>query len=467
MRWEQTVEFAALSDIGFRRQNNEDSSTVLIAPRPEVYQEIGHLFLVADGMGGHAVGELASKLAADTVPLAFQKSPEESFPDALRLAIEEANTVIHNRGERNTDFRKMGTTCTTLVLTPEGALVGHIGDSRCYRIRGRRIDQLTFDHSLQWELLRQGKQRREEILLQQPRNVITRCLGPEAAVQVDIEGPFPVLPGDVYLLCSDGLTGLLTDPEIGLIASYLPPVEACRLLVNLANLRGGTDNITVVIARVGALPEGLSEMSMPSLPAAADPMSWGWFVGWCSWGILLAISITVILSGKVVEGLLMLGVVLVILGGLVIGGLRVRSKRPRAADSDQTLYYQPHRSAEFKLTSEFMGMLTALEQTLQTTAMEEGWSIDWNEHKRAYEQMSKCLAERAYAAALSPLGKAIHVLMSSIQEARRRMDHALKWGGKTPSPPTRSKPATEKANSDKANADKPNADKPNANQPAP
>src|SRR5215213_5237945 len=129
MRWEQSVEYAALSDIGFRRQNNEDSSAVLIAPRSEAFQEIGHLFLVADGMGGHAVGELASKLAADTVPLAFQKLRGEDFTDALRLAIEEANTVIHNRGERNTDFRKMGTTCTTLLLSPAGAIVGHIGDS--------------------------------------------------------------------------------------------------------------------------------------------------------------------------------------------------------------------------------------------------------------------------------------------------------------------------------------------------
>lgn len=444
MRWEQSVEYAALSDIGFRRQNNEDSSAVVIAPRAEVYQEIGHLFLVADGMGGHAVGELASKLAADTVPLAFQKSRQEPFSDALRHAIEEANTVIHNRGERNTDFRKMGTTCTTLLLSPEGAIVGHIGDSRCYRIRGRRIDQLTFDHSLQWEMLRQGRKRREEILLQQPRNVITRCLGPEPQVQVDIEGPFAVLPGDIYLLCSDGLTGLLSDPEIGLIASNLPPVEACRLLVDLANLRGGTDNITVVIARVGDLPEGLPESSLPTVAAPPDHMSWGWFALWCLWGIILAVSITMMLSGRVVEGLLVLGGVLIALGGLVIGGLRLRSQMAPIADSDQTLFWQPHRSAEFKLNAEFLGMLASLEQTLQATAMEEGWSIDWNEHKKAYEQASKALSERAYAAALMPMGKAIHVLMASIQEARRRMDHAQKWGWKTPLPPTRSKPTTEK-----------------------
>ena len=439
MRWEQKVEFAALSDVGFRRQNNEDSNTVLMATRSEVYHQFGHLFLVADGMGGHAVGELASKIAADTVPLAFQKAQPDSISDALRQAIEEANTVIHNRGERNTDFRKMGTTCTTLVLSPHGALVGHIGDSRCYRIRGRRIDQLTFDHSLQWELIRQGKQRREDILLQQPRNVITRCLGPEAVVEVDIEGPFPVLPGDVYLLCSDGLTGLLTDPEIGLIARYLPPVEACRLLVDLANLRGGTDNVTVVIAHVGDLPQGLSESSAPVLDLRPDRTSWGWFAAWCGWGILFAISITLMLSGRVVEGLLVMGVVWIAFGALIISGLRLR---PLAspADEQDTVLWRPHRSAEFKLSSEFLGMLASLEQTLQATAQEEGWSIDWSEHKTAYEQASQALAGREFQAALMPLGKAIHVLMASIQEARRRMDRAVKWGGKTPLPPNRPNP---------------------------
>ncbi len=439
MRWEQTVEFAALSDIGFRRQNNEDSNTVLMAARSEVYQQFGHLFLVADGMGGHAVGELASKIAADTVPLAFQKARPDPFADALKHAIEEANTVIHNRGEKNSDFRKMGTTCTTLVLSPQGALVGHIGDSRCYRIRGRRIDQLTFDHSLQWELIRQGKQRREDILLQQPRNVITRCLGPEPDVEVDIEGPYPVAPGDIYLLCSDGLTGLLTDPEIGLIARYLPPVEACRLLVDLANLRGGTDNVTVVIARVGDLPEGLSESSVPMLAVRPDRTSWGWFAAWCGWALLLAISIVLMISGRVVEGLLVLGGVLIGFGALIICGLRLKTLAGPSDDQEQTVLWRPHRSAEFKLSSEFLGMLAALEQTLQATALEEGWSIDWNDHKAAYEQASQALAAREFQAALLPLGKAIHVLMASIQEARRRMDRAVKWGGKTPLPPSRAK----------------------------
>jgi len=129
-----------------------------------------------------------------------------------------------------------------------------VGDSRLYRIRDARIDQLTFDHSLQWELIREGKKKKEDILRNEPRNVITRCLGPEAEVNIDIEGPHPVLPGDVYLLCSDGLTGFINDSEIGVVASELP-----RLTLPAPDQYGqpprGADNITVLIARVGDIPE--------------------------------------------------------------------------------------------------------------------------------------------------------------------------------------------------------------------
>src|SRR4029079_4619457 len=136
------------------------------------------------------------------------------------------------------------TTCSVLVLSPQGAVIGHVGDSRVYRIRGQRLAQLTFDHSLQWELIRQGKLAQEEIFLKEPRHVITRSLGPEEKVQIDIEGPHGVFPGDTYVLCSDGLTGHVSDAEIGAVAGSLRPAEASRLLVNLANLRGGSDNIT-------------------------------------------------------------------------------------------------------------------------------------------------------------------------------------------------------------------------------
>ncbi len=149
-------------------------------------------------------------------------------------------------------------------------MIAHVGDSRLYRIRGDRIDQLTADHSVQWELMRQGRLRPDEVFLHESRHVITRSLGPEPVVQVDIEGPYAVLPGDVYLICSDGLTGHVQDAEIGIIARELPPPEACRMLVNLANLRGGSDNVTVVIARVASSPGVPEEEEAPRRRAGSD-----------------------------------------------------------------------------------------------------------------------------------------------------------------------------------------------------
>ena len=237
MLWEQQIRYAALSDVGFRRKNNQDACVVHLSPDQETWQQRGHLFVVADGMGGHAVGELASKIAVDTIPNTFDKLRQLSPIAALKASVEAANAAIYQRGIQNKDFLRMGTTCTALLLCPQGAIVGHVGDSRVYRIRQRQIDQLSCDHSLVWELIQQRKIHPRDAERLCPRNVITRSLGPEETVQVDIEGPIPVLPGDVFLLCSDGLCCQLNDAEIGMIASELPPGEATRLLVNLSNLR--------------------------------------------------------------------------------------------------------------------------------------------------------------------------------------------------------------------------------------
>ena len=152
--WENCLETAALSDIGLRRGNNQDSMAVALAASQEKWETRGHLFMVADGMGAHAAGELASKVAADTIPLAYNKLLDQPAPNALRSAVLDANAQIHSRGSASDDFRGMGTTVTVLVLLPQGAVVGHVGDSRAYRVRGNRIQQLTFDHSLVWELRR-------------------------------------------------------------------------------------------------------------------------------------------------------------------------------------------------------------------------------------------------------------------------------------------------------------------------
>ncbi len=247
MNWENRLQHAAHTDVGMRRFNNQDSHAVKLADDLEAWKDRGHFFMVADGMGAHAAGELASKLAVDGVQHLYYKYSDLSPPDALKKAILETNAEIHRRGQANSDFHNMGTTASTLLLLPQGALIAHIGDSRVYRLRENLLEQLTRDHSLVWELREQLSDKSELAI---PKNVITRSLGPNASVQVDIEGPLPVALGDTFLLCSDGLTGRVTDEELASVLGTLPPNEAVHLLIDLANLRGGPDNITVLVAKV-------------------------------------------------------------------------------------------------------------------------------------------------------------------------------------------------------------------------
>ena len=140
------------TDVGRRRANNQDAKAVLEPWSREQYRRRGWLFVVADGMGAHAAGETASALAAEQVPLIYEKHAVRSPLLALRTSIEQANAEIHAKGESSLDLKGMGTTCTALAILPRGAIVGHVGDSRAYRIRGDSIEQLSKDHSLVWEL---------------------------------------------------------------------------------------------------------------------------------------------------------------------------------------------------------------------------------------------------------------------------------------------------------------------------
>ena len=214
------------------------------------FQQRGHVFMVADGMGGHAAGELASKIATDVISLDYRKLLDQTPPEALLSAVLDANHQIHVRGQASPEFRGMGTTATILVLLPTGALLAHVGDSRCYRVRGNRIEQLTFDHSYVWEMQAAGQLPEGGIPGFISKSSITRSLGPHPTEQVDLEGPHPVQAGDTFLLCSDGLSNQVKDEEIGLVLSCLPPAEAVHALIELACLRGGPDNITAVVVRV-------------------------------------------------------------------------------------------------------------------------------------------------------------------------------------------------------------------------
>jgi protein phosphatase len=433
MRWEQPIRYASVSDIGFRRRNNQDSCAIRLCSDPKTWREHGHLLLVADGMGGHAVGELASKIAADTVCHTFFKLRDLDVVGALKRSLETANATINERGSLNRDFARMGTTCTSLVLCPQGAVFGHVGDSRAYRVRGDRIDQLTFDHSLHWELIRQGRMRAEDVFMHESKHVITRSLGPEPVVQVDIEGPYPVFPGDVYLICSDGLTGHVQDAEIGIIARELPPQEACRLLVNLANLRGGSDNISVVAVHVG----GAGETQVEEEPAPpVRGLAWGWLITIWLLALLFVVGVTDILVDRFLEGVYLVAAAAFSAVGAFAIWLEKRPRRqPPApeADGTETSVWKPYRTASARSSVAFLNHLANLQVELQRAATEERWSIDWPAYETAYAAARESLAAQAYSKALAELATVLDILMSGLMLYRKQLQRQSKWG-KPPSP---------------------------------
>lgn len=435
MYWEQLIEYASISDIGFRRQMNQDAYAVQICPDRQTWDQFGHLFVVCDGMGGHAVGELASKIAIDTIPLAFYKSREDKVEDALKKSIELANANINNRGTQNHDFQRMGTTCSALVLSAEGAIVGHVGDSRVYRVRGDVIEQLTFDHSLQWELLKQGKMSPEEIFLKEPRNVITRSLGPMPEARVDLEGPHAISPGDVYVLCSDGLTGHVSDAEIGMLTRSLPPADASRLLVHLANLRGGSDNITVIIVRVGALPEGLDPAPPIAESDAEDTGGIGWWWLLSCWAVaaLYVLSVCLAILRNLESGLIWFAVAVLATTASVLVWFRQQGKRIKLDQSIRPGSSGPYRIASAKLMPQFVSHLAAVEAELQRTAQEEEWDIDWPRHQLPSRNAQSYMSHHRLDDALLELSRAVDVLMSGVQLYRKHRQHQARWG-KPPRP---------------------------------
>jgi PPM family protein phosphatase len=425
MHWEQTVQHATQTDVGLRRKNNQDSFCVQVCSDQEVWEKFGHLYVVADGMGGHAVGELASKIAVDTIPIAFYKSRAASLSEAIVEAIKNANTAINERGTQNVEFNRMGTTCVLLVLSAEGAVFGHVGDSRAYRVRGDRIEQLTFDHSLHWELQRAGRLKPGDVFLPEAKHVITRSLGPESQVEVDIDGPFPVLPDDTFILCSDGLTGHVHDPEIGMICRELPPDEAAKLLVNLANLRGGSDNITVIVARAGAIPESADATARRRQEAAGAPSVVGVFWQMFYWLSLLVLGIgvgTLIVNwpDHRIPAAAFAAIGLVSQIGLIRHWLKRRESVP-SPDRDRTVNAQAYRVASSRTTREFLAGLAKVERELRVMASEENWTIDWAAHDTAIEAARELLDQKKSGPAMSELGKAIDALMLGLHAHRKKL----------------------------------------------
>ena len=203
-------------------------------------------------MGGSRAGEVASRTAVDVVVRVYGERRGEEAEAALRGAVEAANREVWDHTQTRPDLAGMGTTCTTLLVRDGTVTIAHVGDSRAYLIRDGRIRMLTRDHSLVAQLVEQGQLTREEARVDSRRNVVTRSVGVQPTVDVDIVSlGESVRPGDTFLLCSDGLHGQVTDLEIARAAEGESLERGCRDLVALANQRGGPDNITVLLGRIG------------------------------------------------------------------------------------------------------------------------------------------------------------------------------------------------------------------------
>jgi serine/threonine protein phosphatase PrpC len=246
-----TLEFASLSDRGKVRLNNEDACGHIVPGTPVELAEKGAVFVVADGMGGHRGGEIASRIAVRTILAFYSADGEQDRSQALAFAFREANKTIIEESVADSALFGMGTTCTALALHAGRAFFAHVGDSRGYMLRGGVIRQVTNDHSIVGEMVRSGIISDEDARHHPKRNVITRSLGAQEDTAADVPtSPLSIQAGDVFMLCSDGLTTYLSDQDIAAILSEYRPEEACRKMVGLANEAGGRDNITVQVVAV-------------------------------------------------------------------------------------------------------------------------------------------------------------------------------------------------------------------------
>lgn len=289
---------AGLTDVGLQREHNEDSFTVL-----GEYE----LFVVADGMGGHRAGDVASKMATESISEFFKATANDDatwpFHFDARLSEEEnrlltgirlANRQIFERSIRSRELQGMGTTVVGALFSPKKSkmFIGHVGDSRAYRVRDGQIAQMTRDHSLVNDYLLAMPDLTEEQRGELPKNVITRALGMQDNVTVDLQSD-DAKPGDLYVLCSDGLSGMIRDDEILDVVNGADTLaEACEALIRMANEHGGEDNITAVVVRIeddgqtirlddvpsepleaakAALGDPATEATPPAVPAVDEP----------------------------------------------------------------------------------------------------------------------------------------------------------------------------------------------------
>ncbi len=419
INWDQMLEVATISDVGMRRASNQDNLSVSMASSIERWNELGHLFLVADGMGAHAAGELASEIAADKIPHLYTKYRDLSAPEALRQAVTDANAAIHRKGQANEDFYNMGTTCSVLTLLPQGAVVAHVGDSRVYRLRNNKLEQLTFDHSLVWEMRASGNLPDDESENLIPKNVITRSLGPYPNVKVDLEGPFPIQVGDVFMLCSDGLTGLVEDSELGPLLANLPANEAARVLVDLSNLRGGPDNITLIIVKVidqrMATTGNRQPIRVGARKMKLQPISLAMFGLFAITALVMFLSSWSIFPAIIPGAIALAALVWIVIqvsqtfsGGVTLG-------------SGQRFGKGPHTQTDAASGKDLINQLESITGELQKAAVDQKWTVDWPKMERLVAKANESVKNNDQPLAIRCYARSICFLMEQLREHSRKM----------------------------------------------
>ena len=419
----ECLHYHAVSDVGMRRANNQDAYSVALSDDLDGWESRGHLFLVADGMGAHVAGEKASKMAADGIPLHYQKFREESAPEALRLAIMQANTEIHRMGQENVEFHNMGTTASALILLPQGGFVAHAGDSRVYRLRDESLEQLTFDHSLVWELRAQGQLSQDlEASGAIPKNVITRSLGPSPNVQVDVEGPFPLEVGDTFLLCSDGLTARVEDAEIGPILANLPPQEATQLLVDLANLRGGPDNITVIVTKV--VDDAITTRANAAKPIrvgeAKVPLKIDLGVG-ILFVLCLLTTLALFALQQSIGGMIMISATVIV---TIFAAMKIlaRPEMGKTLGEQYRLGKGPYSRTDGKISVEFLDMLETIVRELRQVIEDRQWYIQWEIFDTHHTNAVTLKQEKRFSDSLGSYWQAIAMVMQEWRTYMRKRE---------------------------------------------
>ncbi len=246
MKNAMTIVFGQASHQGLKRADNQDAFGKFPPDSLELSLPKGLLFIVADGMGGHAHGKEASAMAVHTVQQVYFADPNENIPDSLRAALDAANEKIYQRATSKIEFRGMGTTCTALVLQDDRACIAHVGDSRVYRLTKAKIEQLTQDHSKVAEMKRLGILTESEAKSHPEKSHLYRALGIAPTVKADLVADLPLRPDERFLLCTDGLAKISEDEIKQIVLAQSPP-EACDKLIELANARGGSDNSTAQV----------------------------------------------------------------------------------------------------------------------------------------------------------------------------------------------------------------------------